>query len=67
MPPSIMGPRFSLLCLPASAGTEWKTSHPSEDSEALSETSHQGIDQASSRTLDFFSDRASVPAPCMPQ
>ena len=45
----------------------WKTSHPSEDSEALSETWHQGIDQASSRTLDFFSDRASVPAPCMPQ
>jgi transcription antitermination factor NusG len=45
----------------------WKTSHPSEDSEALSETAHQGIDQASSRTLDFFSDRASVPVPCMPQ
>ena len=45
----------------------WKTAHPSEDSEALSETSHQGIVQASSRTLDFFSNRTSVPVPCMPQ
>ena len=33
----------------------------------MSETSHQGIVQASSRTLDFFSDRTSVPVPCMPQ
>jgi transcription antitermination factor NusG len=45
----------------------WKTSHPSEDSEALSETWHQGIDQASSRTLDSFTDGFCAPAPCAPK
>jgi len=42
-------------------------SHPSEDSEALSEIWHRGIDQASSRTLDIFLDSACVPVPCMAQ
>ena len=45
----------------------WKTSHPSEDSEALSETSHQGIVQASSRTLDSFTDGFCASAPCAPK
>ena len=44
----------------------WKTAHPSEDSEALSEIWHWGIDQASSRTLDSFSDGSCAPAPCAP-
>jgi len=45
----------------------WKTAHPSEDSEALSEIWHWGIDQASSRTPDFFPDSACIPVPCMPK
>jgi transcription antitermination factor NusG len=45
----------------------WKTSHPSEDSEALSEICHRGIDQASSRTLDFFPDVACTPTQCAPK
>jgi transcription antitermination factor NusG len=45
----------------------WKTAHPSEDSEALSEIWHRGIDQASSRTLDSFPDGSCVSAPCAPK
>jgi len=33
----------------------------------LSESRHRGMDQASSRTLDFFSESACVPVPCMPK
>jgi len=45
----------------------WKTSHPSEDSEALSEIWHRGIDLANSRTLDFFPDVACTPTQCAPK
>ena len=44
----------------------WKTAHPSEDSEALSEAWHQGIVQASSRTLEFSMGDACAPNACAP-
>jgi hypothetical protein len=54
LPPYDMGPQLLFDSFLASARGVWKTSHPSEDSEALSETWHQGIDQASSCILDFL-------------
>jgi transcription antitermination factor NusG len=41
-----------------------KTAHPSEDSEALSETWHQGIVQASSRTLESSIGDVCAPNTC---
>ena len=68
MTPGIMGPRLLFIELYlAFAGTVWKTTHPSEDSEALSEICHRGIDQASSRTLDSISDGSFALEPCMPK
>jgi hypothetical protein len=55
MPPSIVD--LGLLFWGDSCIREavWETSHPSEDSAALSEIWHPGIVQSSSRSLDSFS------------